>query len=52
MGLVQVKIALATILKKATVSLPPGMARKSRLSPRTIVPTPIDGIKLTLTPRH
>ncbi|XP_034242352.1 cytochrome P450 6k1-like [Thrips palmi] len=52
MALVQVKIALSTILSKATVTLAPGMPSTPRMSPRTVVPTPIDGIRLTLTPRN
>ena len=51
LGLVQVKMALLTILSKCRVSLAPGMPRELRLSPLTIVPTPMDGVKLTITAR-
>uniref|UniRef100_A0A1D1ZB53 Putative cytochrome P450 6a14 n=1 Tax=Anthurium amnicola TaxID=1678845 RepID=A0A1D1ZB53_9ARAE len=51
LGMVQVKMALASILSRASVSLAPGMPREPRFSPRCVLPSPIDGIKLTLTAR-
>ncbi|KAJ1525389.1 hypothetical protein ONE63_010204 [Megalurothrips usitatus] len=51
LGLVQVKMALVTILSRCTVSLAPGMPFEARISPRCIVPAPIDGCRLILTAR-
>lgn len=51
LAMVQVKMALATVLSRVTVKLAPGIPREARFSPRCVLPSPIDGIKLTLTSR-
>ncbi|XP_034255739.1 cytochrome P450 6a2-like [Thrips palmi] len=51
LGLLQVKMAVASVLSRATVTLAPGMPRQPRFSPRCVLPSPIDGITLTLTAR-
>ncbi|KAK3924699.1 Cytochrome P450 6k1 [Frankliniella fusca] len=51
MGLVQVKTALVSILSRARVSMVPGTPTEAEMNPRTVIPTPMDGIRLRLSAR-
>ena len=40
LALVQIKMALVTMLSQCEVHLPPGMSDEMKLSPKTLTPTP------------
>ncbi|KAE8749572.1 Cytochrome P450 CYP6 [Frankliniella occidentalis] len=51
MALIQMKMALMTILTRAEVALPADAPSTIKLSPHTITPTPVDTLKLVFTER-
>ncbi|KAE8748379.1 Cytochrome P450 CYP6 [Frankliniella occidentalis] len=51
LGLVQVKMALLTILTRARVAVAPDMPKEVTLDPRCILPSPVHGCRLVLSAR-